>query len=99
MSAAATTDEHVAAILEQCARAERARVMAGLDPATARIFLLIRRKSRPKNWRRVRVAPGVYGHCIGRVEDGIWHVDALASDIRAFIKRASEAASKAVEVL
>ncbi len=28
-----------------------------------------RRRSKPKNWDRVRLAPGIYGRCIGECDE------------------------------
>ncbi len=36
--------------------------------------LRVQRKTKPKNWDRVRVFPGVYGRCIGEMDAKHWYL-------------------------
>lgn len=40
------------------------------------IQVQLRRRSKPKNWDRVRIAPGIYGRCIGECDErGVFLID------------------------
>lgn len=34
----------------------------------------VQRRTRPKNWDRIRVFPGVYGRCIGEMDEKHWYL-------------------------
>lgn len=67
--------------LAECDRVETCLRDAGLDHCDAKVFLFVRR-SRPRNWDRVRVMPGLYGRCLGELESGGYQVEVLAKDLR-----------------
>lgn len=44
------------------------------------------RRSRPRNWDRVRVFPGVYGRCIGECDErGVWLIDVPIEPLAKFL--------------
>lgn len=46
------------------------------------ILLTIRRKAEPKNYDRVRVAPGLYGRVVSWIRDDVYLVDIRTADAR-----------------
>ena len=60
--------------------------MCDLDPADARVFLIIRRSTEPRG-ERVRVAPGLMGKYIGWVGDDAYNVEVKAADLRRLLAK------------
>lgn len=51
------------------------------------IQLIVKRRSRPRNWDRVRVMPGLYGRIVGHVGDHRYMVDVLVSELAAALHK------------